>query len=182
MHRNRTRAASRSASPASPTTKAETPRDAASAPTNGLLGLLALVESARRYHAEHPLSKRKPEKRALAAFGESTDASSANTSTQSSVASADTSLGASRSGSSWSGAMEPWEYLSTHVEHFWVDDDADVSCRYARGKQWLTSLRLWDPQLTWKQVELTAPEQSPTVTAERKRQLLRKIPKGQLFL
>ena len=121
----------------------------------GLAGLRGIVTSAQRYHSQQPGSKRKPVPQSPSTLEASSDLSD----------------------------IEPWDYVRQHIKYFWEQDaGTDLNDRYKRGKQWLTSLRLWDTTLTWKQVETSAPEQWPAYHARKKMSLLAKIPRGCMFV
>jgi hypothetical protein len=139
----------------SPQSRRDSPPPKKDGVTLGAAGLLGIVTSAQRYHSEQPGSKRKPVPHSPSTSEASSDPSD----------------------------IEPWEYLREHIKYFWEHDPGtDLNDRYKRGKQWLTSLRLWDTTLTWKQVEASAPEQSPTYHVRKKMSLLAKIPRGRLFV
>ena len=140
----------------------------------GRARLLALVTEAQRFHDARPHSARRKR-----SHSRRTSPNSSMSISDSSMSPDDASL--AEEYASATGGVEPWEYLRSHVSHFWDTDGGEESGRYARGKQWLTSLQLWDASLSWKQVEQTAPEQSPDSVRERKVAVLRSLKPGQLF-
>ena len=139
-------------------------RLAATDARSGRERLLQLVGEAQRFHDAAPASKRKTVRRTPS----SSCASSAST-----ISAGDDEF-ASTNG------VEPWGYLTRHVEYFWKADVSPEAQRYAKCMDWLGTLQLWDATLTWKQVEPSA--NIARRRAHRRETVLASIPTGCFFL
>ena len=143
--------------------------------------LLLLVAEARRFHNASPASPRKTVRRTPSSSVVSTPGGSINSANGAASCMGDaTSREAPVDEHESTNGIEPWEYLTRHVEYFWKADVSPEAQRYAKCMDWLGTLQLWDATLTWKQVEPSA--NIARRRAHRRETVLASIPTGCFFL
>jgi len=76
---------------------------------------------------------------------------------------------------------ETWDFVKRKLKTYWDEDAAAPHEKFARCKDWLSALRLWDPNVTWEELNMTA-EQMCELSRQRSLATLAQIPNGRRFV